>query len=275
MPPTMRLLTVRLSSSSCTSRSCCAARTSASDARFTALPAACTGQRSASVKTREESGGGEWEGKRKREGEGERGETQWDSEKGWETGRQEIERERDKGGEKERGRGGGGKRETNRDKKRHTQREREDGRQEINRERQRGKEKEGEREGRRAEREIKEDEREAEGREKSRGRKQGEGKTRRARERKREDCQRGMEWTKSQETTPYQLSVQLLQATHDVTVSTSAFLACHQCYCAGSSLAWGLNFRVLVRGIFWSWSPGVFSGYSGFLPSFTGLPFSQ
>ena len=28
-----------------------------------------------------------------------------------------------------------------------------------------------------------------------------------------------------------------------VTVSTSAFLACQQCYCAGSSLAWGLNLR--------------------------------
>ena len=31
--------------------------------------------------------------------------------------------------------------------------------------------------------------------------------------------------------------------TRGVTVSTSAFLACHQCYCAGSSLAWGLNLR--------------------------------
>ena len=40
MPPTMRLLTVRLSSSSWLSRSCWAALTSASDARFTALPAA-------------------------------------------------------------------------------------------------------------------------------------------------------------------------------------------------------------------------------------------
>ena len=29
-------------------------------------------------------------------------------------------------------------------------------------------------------------------------------------------------------------------ATRGVTVSMSAFLACHQCYCAGSSLAWGL-----------------------------------
>ena len=51
-----------------------------------------------------------------------------------------------------------------------------------------------------------------------------------------------------------------------VTVSTSAFLACHQCYCAGSSLAWDLNLRALVCGIFCSSSPGVFSGYSGFLP---------
>ena len=31
------------------------------------------------------------------------------------------------------------------------------------------------------------------------------------------------------------------EATHGVTVSMSAFLACHQCYCAGLSLAWGLN----------------------------------
>ena len=39
-------------------------------------------------------------------------------------------------------------------------------------------------------------------------------------------------------------------ATRGVTVSMSAFLACHQCYCAGSSLAWGLNVRALVCGIF-------------------------
>ena len=60
-------------------------------------------------------------------------------------------------------------------------------------------------------------------------------------------------------------------ATCGATVSMSAFLACHQCYCAGSSLAWGLNLRAVVCGIFWSSSPGVFSGYSGFLPSFIGL----
>ena len=35
-----------------------------------------------------------------------------------------------------------------------------------------------------------------------------------------------------------------------VMVSMSAFLACHQCYCAGSSLAWGLNLRAVVCGIF-------------------------
>ena len=38
--------------------------------------------------------------------------------------------------------------------------------------------------------------------------------------------------------------------TRGVTVSTSAFLACHQCCCAGSSFAWGLNLRALVCGIF-------------------------
>ena len=37
---------------------------------------------------------------------------------------------------------------------------------------------------------------------------------------------------------------------HGVTVSTSAFLACHQCYCADSSLAWGFNLRASVCGIF-------------------------
>ena len=58
--------------------------------------------------------------------------------------------------------------------------------------------------------------------------------------------------------------------TRGVTVCTSAFLACHQCSSAGSSLAWGLNLRALVCGICWSSSPGVFSGYSGFLPSFIG-----
>ena len=39
-------------------------------------------------------------------------------------------------------------------------------------------------------------------------------------------------------------------ATRGVTVSMSAFLACHQCYCAGSSLAWGLNLGAAVCGIF-------------------------
>ena len=31
-----------------------------------------------------------------------------------------------------------------------------------------------------------------------------------------------------------------------VTVSMSVFLACHQCYCVGSSLTRGLNIRALV-----------------------------
>ena len=55
-----------------------------------------------------------------------------------------------------------------------------------------------------------------------------------------------------------------------VTVSTSAFIVYHQCYCAGLSLTWGFNLWALVCGIFWSWLPEVFSGYSGFLPSFVG-----
>ena len=41
-----------------------------------------------------------------------------------------------------------------------------------------------------------------------------------------------------------------VEATRGVTVSMSAFLAYHQCYCAGSSLAWGLNLRAVVCGIF-------------------------
>ena len=60
-------------------------------------------------------------------------------------------------------------------------------------------------------------------------------------------------------------------ATRGVTVNMSAFLACYQCYCVGLSLVWGLNLRAVVCGIFWSSLPGVFSGYSGFLPSFIGL----
>ena len=56
---------------------------------------------------------------------------------------------------------------------------------------------------------------------------------------------------------------------HGATVSTSAFLACHQCYCA--SLTWDLNLQALVCSIFWSLFPGVFSRYSSFLPSSIGL----
>ena len=39
-------------------------------------------------------------------------------------------------------------------------------------------------------------------------------------------------------------------ATRGVMVSMSAFLACRQCCCAGSSLAWGLNLQAVVCGIF-------------------------
>ena len=47
------------------------------------------------------------------------------------------------------------------------------------------------------------------------------------------------------------LSVDSLDlATRGVMVSTSAFLACHQCCWAGSSLACSLNFRALVCDIF-------------------------
>ena len=52
-------------------------------------------------------------------------------------------------------------------------------------------------------------------------------------------------------------------ATYSVMVNVSALLVCHQCYCAGSCLAWGSIFRAVLCDIF--------SGYSGFLPSFFGL----
>ena len=45
-------------------------------------------------------------------------------------------------------------------------------------------------------------------------------------------------------------TVTYIWATRGVTVSMSAFLACHQCCCAGSSLAWGLKLRAVVCGIF-------------------------
>ena len=38
-------------------------------------------------------------------------------------------------------------------------------------------------------------------------------------------------------------NVTLSSVPRGATVSTSVFLACHQCYCACSSLAWGLNLR--------------------------------
>ena len=44
--------------------------------------------------------------------------------------------------------------------------------------------------------------------------------------------------------------VQHIGATRGVTVSMFAFLACHQCCCAGSGLAWDLNLRAVVCGIF-------------------------
>ena len=63
--------------------------------------------------------------------------------------------------------------------------------------------------------------------------------------------------------------------TRGVMVGTSAFLPSHQCLSAGLILTWGLNFRPLACGIFWSLSSGVFAGYSGFLPSFTGWSFKN
>ena len=40
------------------------------------------------------------------------------------------------------------------------------------------------------------------------------------------------------------------RATQGVTLSMSAVLACHQCYCTGLSLAWGLNLQAIVCVIF-------------------------
>ena len=38
--------------------------------------------------------------------------------------------------------------------------------------------------------------------------------------------------------------------TRGVTVNTSVFIACHQCCCAGLSLAWGSNLRADVHVTF-------------------------
>ena len=46
------------------------------------------------------------------------------------------------------------------------------------------------------------------------------------------------------------LLLQSVGATYGGMVNTSAFLAFHQCYCAGSSLTWGWNLQALVCGIF-------------------------
>ena len=50
-------------------------------------------------------------------------------------------------------------------------------------------------------------------------------------------------------------------ATRGIIISTSVFLACHQCLSAGSSLGWDLNFQALVCGIsearFQRFSPGT------------------
>ena len=58
------------------------------------------------------------------------------------------------------------------------------------------------------------------------------------------------ELEKNIQTTEMRCFRRLLGEMRGVTVSMSAFLACHQCYCAGSSLAWGLNLRAVVCGIF-------------------------
>ena len=52
------------------------------------------------------------------------------------------------------------------------------------------------------------------------------------------------------DTSELDMSKLVIGVTHDVMVSTSASLACHQCCCSGLSLAWGLNFWALVCGIF-------------------------
>ena len=53
----------------------------------------------------------------------------------------------------------------------------------------------------------------------------------------------------------------------DVAVSMSAFLTCHQCYCLGSSLTWGLNLRALVCGISEAHRQGFSLGTSVSSPS--------
>ena len=51
-------------------------------------------------------------------------------------------------------------------------------------------------------------------------------------------------------TFPFTAVLGCVRATRGVTGSMSAFLACHQCCCAGLSLARGLNLWALVCGIF-------------------------
>ena len=58
-----------------------------------------------------------------------------------------------------------------------------------------------------------------------------------------------------------------LEATRGVMVSTSAFIACHQCYSAGPSLGWDLKFSGLSLWHILKLVRGFFSGHSGFLPS--------
>ena len=52
-------------------------------------------------------------------------------------------------------------------------------------------------------------------------------------------------------------------AMRTLTVSTSVFLACHQCYCAGLSFAWGLNLLAFSEARRQGFSPGtpVFSSF--------------
>ena len=61
-------------------------------------------------------------------------------------------------------------------------------------------------------------------------------------------------------------SSSLSLSTRGVTSSMSSFLACHQCYCAGLSVAWGLNLRPLVCGI----SEARRQGFSPGTPVFIG-----
>ena len=63
--------------------------------------------------------------------------------------------------------------------------------------------------------------------------------------------------------------------TRGVVVNSSAFLACHQCWSAGSSLGWGWNFRLFYVAFSEARRQGFSPGTPVFFPPSSGNGFSQ